>query len=395
MNTHETPVRVAFGAGGTGGANMGAGVVSAFEEAGIQAEVDIIVSTGDSGSCTGEIAELHGVPANGDARNVLGAVSGNAAGEVFKGNKRYGGSATIDTVKRDSDGLLEIIAGTGADMNRVQAIFDTSAELARDLPKGLEGYTLGGLVLTALQLYHGSTVRAVAEAGDWLEARARVIPVTDERHNLVLWDAGETVRGEDSIDKRRIVDPRNAKLWLEVGQGGPPPNATAEAIGSFTMSDVALFGNSSLFTSTLAVTGVQGIAAAVRAQGDREKPGALAALINLTEDRSTTGLVADDYLNIIQNALGRNFTHAFYNIDPGALPEGKVPVRCDERAVCAMGIEPIAAKLVAATVEALHDNDPIAHLRGSVVTDARAIVSGLRRHVLSGLARRVPEPVLA
>jgi uncharacterized cofD-like protein len=284
--------------------------------------------------------------------------------------------------------VLEVIAGTGADMDRVQRIFDAAAELARDLPNGLRGYTLGGIVLTALQLDHGSTARAVAEAGDWLQARARVIPVTDERHDLVLWDAGETVRGEDAIDQRHIVDPRNAKLWLEVGQDGPAPIATVEATNSFRTSDVSLFGNSSLFTSILAVTGAQGVAEAIQAQGERENPGALAAIINLTEDRSTTGLAADDYLNIIQRSLGRNFTHAFYNVDPSKLPEGKVPVYCDERVVREMGVQPIAAQLVAAAVEGGHANDPIAHLRSSVVTDPRAVVGGLREYVLSKVRAR-------
>ncbi|HSX16690.1 MAG TPA: 2-phospho-L-lactate transferase CofD family protein [Patescibacteria group bacterium] len=387
-HTSEHPIHLSFGAGGTSGANMGEGIVDALQDAGIEASVDIVVPTGDSGSCSGEIATLHNLPSAGDARNVLGAVSGNAAGAAFKSDSKYGDTATVDTIKRDTDGLLEIIAGTGANMDRVHSIFTRAAELGSDLPNGLRGYTLGGLLLTALQLDLGSTSKAVAEASEWLRARARVIPVTDSRHDLVLWDAGKTVRGEDEIDRRDIVDPRHARLWLETEVDGPPPLATAAAIGSFTMADVVLFGHASLFTSTLAITGAGGVPEAVRAQGSRENPGALAALVNLTEDRNTTGLEVVDYLSIIQGALGRRFTHALYNREPGAVPAGKVPVRCDERDVLAMGVKPIAAKLVAAVAVQAHANDRIADLRSGVVTDMRGMVAGLKMHVLPEIAQR-------
>ncbi|MGH7158264.1 MAG: gluconeogenesis factor YvcK family protein [Candidatus Saccharimonadales bacterium] len=365
-------LRITIGAGGAGGAVMGAGLVEAFPDA----DVSIVVTTGDSGSKTGELRQLFGGPAVGDIRNILSAVSGNGAGPMF--NHRFGREDSPETVRRLAAGMLGVIATE--DTTRLDAIMERTITLSRQLPDGLAGHTFGNLVLTALSQSHGGNLTpAVREAGTWLAARAQVIPVTDEPHDLLMLDNGRLLHGEGVIDVHTVADTHSARVWLE-NERGQKPQATEEAATAIEKSDVFLLGPGSIFTSLLPVLAVDGVAKAI---ANQQHGGSFVAVANLVaEDHTATGLDLADYTKLLENQADRQFDYVIYNHTEEGLPPGKVPIRYHSSHFDGFNTRAIGANLVGLVLSRFDANDPISHLRSPVRHNVRAVAQVLRSHVL-------------
>ncbi len=188
--------------GGTGLSNLLRGLKKEVENR-IE-DLSAIVTVADSGGSTGRLRKAYHIPAPGDIRNCLVALS-------------------------ESEEIL-------------QKLFQYRFKGGE-----LEGHSFGNLFLVALTDITGSFISAINLASQILRTKGEIIPATTEDINLLAeFSNGEVVEGEESIteygkaSKAKIV-----KVWIE------PPDARApiDAIAKVQDADLIIFGPGSLYTS--------------------------------------------------------------------------------------------------------------------------------------------------
>src|SRR5512133_43890 len=181
-----------------------------------------VVTVADDGGSSGELRRNMGVLPPGDIRNCLTALSNDEAmlTQIFQ--YRFGEGA------------------------------------------GLNGHTLGNLLITALADITGSFEEAVAESGRVLAVQGRVLPSTLHDVRLVADktsndDQSEIrVTGESNIP---MVEGRIKRVWLEPDN----PLAFPPAVQAILSADLIIVGPGSLFTSILPNLLVPDLAEAIKA----------------------------------------------------------------------------------------------------------------------------------
>ncbi len=180
-----------------------------------------IVTVADDGGSSGELRKNIGILPPGDIRNCLAALS------------------------NDEDLLTQVF----------QYRFAAGA--------GLEGHSLGNLLITALTEITGSFEEAVAESGRVLAVYGQVLPSTLTDVQLLAdleTNDGRVVHvsGESAI---RETPGKVSRLWLN------PSNTPAfpPAISAVLSADLIIIGPGSLYTSLLPNLLVRDLAEAVRA----------------------------------------------------------------------------------------------------------------------------------
>ncbi len=164
-------------------------------------EISAIVTVADDGGSTGKLRDLYDIPAPGDIRNVMVALS-------------------------EVEPLVEKL---------MQYRFPDG---------GLEGHAMGNLLLTALTNITGNIVDGVQALSEVLNIKGKVIPLTDESCTLVARFAdGTIVEGESLIDKE------NKKIEEIYYKEAPKP--LEEAVEAIKEADLIIFGIGSLYTSII------------------------------------------------------------------------------------------------------------------------------------------------
>ncbi len=184
--------------------------------------ITAVVTVADDGGSSGELRRTMGVLPPGDIRNCLAALSDDEEliTQLFK--YRFGESA------------------------------------------GLNGHSLGNLLITALADITGSFEEAVAESGRVLAVRGRVLPSTLHDVKLVADLRQETtnrevrVKGESNIP---TTPGKVQRVWLDPNN----PEAYPLAIQAILGAELIILGPGSLFTSILPNLLVPDIAAALKA----------------------------------------------------------------------------------------------------------------------------------
>jgi uncharacterized cofD-like protein len=265
-------------------------------------DVSAIVTVADNGGSSGRLRDSFGMPAVGDLRNCLVALSGK-------------------------EGLL---AGL------FQHRFEAGGQL--------DGHALGNLIVTALYQQTGSLKLALEAAGRLLPMKGLALAATETSATLcACFEDGSVVRGEREVsaagkDIRRV--------WLEP-ENPPPSPGVLEALHS---ADAIVLAPGSLFTSLAPNLLVGGVADAIR------KSEAVKILVcNLTtQPGETDGLTASGHLRVVESLLGpsvvefclmNSATARVRSLVPAGT--GSEPVICDTRWVRALGAVPIKADLLA------------------------------------------------
>jgi uncharacterized cofD-like protein len=272
-------------------------------------DVAALVTTADDGGSSGALRREYGIPAPGDVRNCLVALT------------------------PPPSPLAEIF----------QHRFDGHGALA--------GHTVGNVVLAALAQRLGSFEAAVETAGRLLGARGRVLPSAPASVELVATlEDGRIVRGETALPAARG---RVERLALE-----GDAKASRAAVDAVASADLVVLGPGSLYSSIIASLLVDGIAEALRACRALR-----VLLVNLfTERGETDGYDAADHVRAIQRHVGPVVDLAVVHGRPCPehvveryAEEGAAPVAYDRDALAGIGVATLAADLLADDRKARHD----------------------------------------
>jgi uncharacterized cofD-like protein len=264
------PRIVAIG-GGTGLPNVLRGlrpVLFADDADSPRERLTAIVATSDDGGSSGRLrAEFNVIPP-GDIRNCLAALSENQ-------------SQIAD--------LFQYRFGAG---------------------EGLNGHSIGNLVLTALADVTNDFARAVEIASRVIGARGIVLPATSELVTLIAEFAdGRVLSGETAISAARG---RIARLALLPER----PVSSISVTNALRNADVIVVGPGSLFTSILPPLLVPDVAAAI----ERSTATRILVANLMTEPGETDNFTVLEHLLTIERHLGRQlFDCVIYNTMP--IPE--------------------------------------------------------------------------
>lgn len=208
--------------------------------------------------------------------HVVAIGGGNGLSALLRGLKKHTTNLTaIVTVADDGGSSGELRRNIGilppGDIRNCLAALSSDEEMTTQLFRyrfangsGLEGHSLGNLLITALTDITGSFEKAVAESGRVLAVQGRVLPSTLHDVRLVAdvqVDGAEQtvqVKGESQIPK---VQGKVRRVWLEPNN----PLAFPPAIQAILTADLIIIGPGSLYTSLLPNLLVPDLAEAIRA----------------------------------------------------------------------------------------------------------------------------------
>lgn len=218
-------------------------------------DVKAVVSVADDGGSSGRLTEGLGIPPPGDIRRCLLALT--------------------------------------PDVSIWTELFDYRFDPQRPDILGVEGHSLGNLIIAALTSLRGDFAEAVEEAGRLLGVMGRVIPAADHPVSLSAIVGGRMVSGQVAV--ARSKGPVE-QLFL----GPDVVTARPEAIRAIREADQIIIGPGSLFTSTIAALLVPGITEAIASSGGR-----LVFVLNLvTQDGETLGLTGIRHLEALISHAG-------------------------------------------------------------------------------------------
>ena len=227
-----------------------------------------------------------------------------------------------------------------------------------DKGNGLNGHSLGNLLLAAMTHLRGNFLEAVSYCGDIMKVKGRALPSTPE--NVILgakFRDGLAIRGETCIAGHRG---KIQHVFLIPSHPAPLPQ-TIEAIEK---ANAIIIGPGSLYTSIIPNLLVKGIAAAIRRSAAKK----IYVCNLMTEPGETDGYTASDHVRAIfdhteygffQYVLlnNGNLSHAAwkYHADRGCYP-----VQYDIDDLRDFGLTSISVDLVSDRGDKIrHDEDKL------------------------------------
>jgi uncharacterized cofD-like protein len=275
----------------------------------VEAGITAIVTVADDGGSTGRIRKEFDIPAPGDIRSCLVALSDaeSTVGKLFAYRFDKAGSE-------------------------------------------LSGHSFGNLFITALTQVTGSFEQAVIESGRVLAVRGRVLPSTLDNVTLCaeLVD-GTIVRGESTISRDK---PPIKHVYLEPAL----PTAYEPALGAMLHSDLIVLGPGSLYTSVLPNLCVDGVIEAIR----WSKCPVVYVCNVATQPGETDHFGARDHIRAVMDALGPGvLSHALVNSNrapnEAIKPEWKIEAVTDEN------LEDLAVNIRVVARDLVSDQNPLRH----------------------------------
>lgn len=216
-------------------------------------DISAIVSVCDDGKSTGRLREEFGIPAVGDVRKVLVALS--KAESLF-----------------------------------LEQLFDYRFSTSSDL----DGHTIGNLLLTSSKDICGSLSDAIEQLAKILSLKGKVIPLTEESVHLMAKTAdGKIIDGEHNITA--------AKKKIERVFYKENPQANPDAISAINEADLIILSMGSIYTSILPNLLIQEIINAI----DNSNARIMYACNMMTQPGETDNFNVSDHINLLNQYLGK------------------------------------------------------------------------------------------
>lgn len=213
----------------------------------------------------------------------------------------------------------------------------------------LEGQSLGNIILSGLELQHGSFEKAIEVASRVLRIRGQVVPVVLGNHQLVLRDGDRTIEGQFAIKTCQIEHPDKARISLE-----PVSTLNPVAEQAIRSADVVVLAPGDLYSSLLPVFSTPGMAEAL--SETNAKVVMLANLVN--KPGQTDGWHVADYVRKVEEYIGEgNIDIVLYNnavIAEDLLQkyaaDGELPVDTDPARFAELTTRAVGADLLSDTI---------------------------------------------
>ncbi len=240
----------------------------------------------------------------------------------------------------------------------------------------LANHTVGNIVLSALELQLGSFTKAVELVSDLLSITGRVLPVTEDKHELLLQDGNKLIRGEYTITQH-VIKNRDARLFLK-----PEAKINKLAKTAILQADLVIIAPGNLYGSILPVFCVKGVA---KALNSTSAPIVMVAnLIN--KPNQTLNWHVADYIKEVERYIGSGtIDYVLYN---KALPakellqkygeDNEFPPSIDKRRFASISAQAIGANLVAKEIYKPDPKDKVIK-RTLIRHDALTVVKQLKR----------------
>jgi len=298
-------------------------------------DITALVSMVDDGGSTGQLRDEYGVLPPGDARQCLVALSESSLEmrELF--NYRF------------SDGSFD-------------------------------GHSFGNIFLTAVEKMTSDFGQAVRLAGDVLNVRGRVLPITLHDVKLVVQDGKRKVVGEHLIDKLVLSSKKRPQISLT-----PKAKINPEARQAILDADVVILAPGSLYESLIANFVVDGCTEALQ-----QTKAKVVQVINLvTKPGQTDNWSVADYAHEIERFLGKGTVdYVLYNDRKATKDQlskytkaGEYPVRFDDRILRKVRAKTIGKPLLSVHTEAPKPGDKLAGERSLMRHDPDALARALMR----------------
>ncbi len=265
-------------------------------------DITAVVSVCDDGESTGRLREEFHIPAVGDIRKVLIALS-------------------------ETEPLFQEL---------LSYRFQTSSDL--------DGHALGNLLLTAMQDIAGNMSDGIESIGKVLNLKGRILPLTEDNVTLVgKMEDGSVVKGEHNITKSSQVI--QEVYYLK------EPEVCEEVLKAIKETDLIILSMGSPFTSIIPNLICEEVIDAIASS----KAKIMYVCNMMTQPGETDGYKASDHVKLLNRYLKKR------NIDVLIVNSGEIekelcekyetleqkdPVLYDEEELETMGLEIIAQDLV-------------------------------------------------
>lgn len=215
-------------------------------------EISAIVSVSDDGKSTGRLREEFGIPAVGDVRKVLVALS-----------------------------------------NTKETLFEELLDYRFATSSGLNGHTIGNLLLTAATNTCGNMSEGIELLSKLLSLKGKVIPLTEDSVTLMAqMDDGSIIEGEHNITE--------ANKHIEYIYYKEEPIVNQIAVEAIYNADLVILSMGSLYTSIIPNLLCPGINEAL----DKSKAPILYACNIMTQPGETDEFSVSDHVNLLNEYLG-------------------------------------------------------------------------------------------
>ena len=229
-------------------------------------DISVVVSVCDDGSSTGKLREEFDIPAVGDLRKVLSALS-------------------------DTEPLFESL---------LEYRFNTSSDL--------NGHAVGNLLLAALCNITGNMSDGIKSLSKVLNLKGKVLPLSEDNVVLMgIMNDGEKIEGEHNITeyKSGIKD-----IYYKT-----PPKINPEVIKEIKEADMIILSMGSLYTSVICNLISDDVVRAI----DESKGKILYVCNMFTQPGETDDYTVSDHIKALNNHLGKR------KIDTVIVNDGKIP----------------------------------------------------------------------
>ena len=232
--------------GGTGMSNLLAGLKN------FPLDISAIVTVCDDGSSTGILREEFNIPAVGDIRRVLVALS-------------------------ETEPLV---------MDLFNYRFKTTSDL--------DGHTVGNLLLTASTEITGNLSDGIEALSKVLNLKGKVIPLTEDNVTLMAkMSDGKIIEGEHHITE--------SKGKIEKVYYKEKPKINIEALKAIKEADLILFSMGSLYTSIIPNLLIEDLIDEI----DRSKAKLMYACNMMTQPGETDNFKVSDHIEKLNKYLGK------------------------------------------------------------------------------------------